>query len=259
MPNILDDIVAAKKEEVRRLRSEKSIHGGRTSEKRPFIDAIAQAQGLGIIAEIKKASPSKGIISTDFDPEAIAIKYEKGGAATISVLTDEKYFQGALSYLTTVREAISLPVLRKDFIIDTLQVQQSAAYNADAMLLIAAILGKGQLEELYSATLELGIDPLIEIHSMKECERVLALSPTPRCIGINNRDLKSFETNISTTLAIVPHIPKDIVVISESGIQTRAHAEALKKAVVRGLLVGESLMRSEDPGNLIKELKCLDE
>jgi Indole-3-glycerol phosphate synthase len=256
MPNILDDIVATKKEEVRRLRSEKSIHGGRTSEKRPFIDAIEQAQGLGIISEIKKASPSKGIISTDFDPEAIAQKYEKGGAAAISVLTDEKYFQGSLSYLTIARDTVSLPVLRKDFIIDTLQVRQSAACNADAMLLIAAILGKGQMEELYSATLELGLDPLIEIHSMQECERVLALSPTPRCIGVNNRDLKTFETNIATTFSIVPHIPKDIVVISESGIQSNEQAQVLQKAGVRGLLVGESLMRSEDPGKLIKELKC---
>ena len=155
-----------------------------------------------------------------------------------------------------VRDAVSLPVLRKDFIIDPLQVQQSAACNADAMLLIAAILGKGQMEELYSAALELGLDPLIEIHSMEECERVLALSPTPRCIGINNRDLMTFETNIATTLAIVPHIPKDIVVISESGIQSVEQAKTLQKAGVRGLLVGESLMRQEEPGKLIKELKC---
>lgn len=257
MPTILDDIVAAKKEEVRRLRSDKSIHGGRTSENRPFIDAIAQTKGLGIIAEIKKASPSKGIIATDFDPATIARTYEKGGAAAISVLTDEKYFKGALSYLTAARNTVSLPVLRKDFIIDTLQVRQSAAYNADAMLLIAAILGKQQLEELYSAALELGLDPLMEVHSMRECERVLALFPTPRCIGINNRDLMTFETDIATTLAIVPYIPKNIVCVSESGIQTRAHAEALQKAGVRGLLVGESLMRKKNPGELIEELKCL--
>jgi indole-3-glycerol phosphate synthase len=258
MPTILDSIVAVKKEEVRRLRTDKSIHGGRTSEKRPFIEAIAQAQGLGIIAEVKKASPSKGIISADFDPKAIAEKYEKGDAAAISVLTDETYFKGALSYLAIVKETVSLPVLRKDFIIDPVQVRQSAASNADAMLLIAAILGKGQMEELYSAALELGLDPLIEIHSMKECERVLALSPTPRCIGINNRDLRTFETNIAVTLSIVPHIPQGIVTISESGIQTRAQAETLLKAGVRGLLVGESLMRSKDPSDLIKELRCVD-
>ena len=256
MPNILDDIIATKKEEVRRLQRDTSIRGGRTSEKRPFIDAIAQAQGLGIIAEVKKASPSKGVITADFDPEIIARKYEKGGASALSVLTDEKYFQGSLSYLTMVREAASLPVLRKDFIIDPRQVQQSAVYNADAMLLIAAILAKGQMEELYSAALELGLDPLIEIHLMEECERVLMLSPAPRCIGINNRDLMTFETNIATTLAIVQHIPKDIVVISESGIQSVEQAKTLQKAGVRGLLVGESLMREEEPGNLIKELKC---
>jgi indole-3-glycerol phosphate synthase len=258
MPNILHDIVATKREEVRRLKKDASIHGGRTSEKRPFIEAIAQARGLGIIAEVKKASPSKGVISVDFNPEAIAKAYEKGKATAISVLTDEKYFLGALSYVTTVRDAAQLPVLRKDFIIDPLQVLQSAAINADAMLLIAAILGKGQMEELYSATLELGLDPLIEIHSIAECERVLALSPTPQCIGINNRDLMTFETNIAATLAIVPYIPHGMVCISESGIRTRAHAEALLKAGVRGLLVGESLMRCENPSDLIKELKCED-
>ena len=260
MPTILDDIVATKKEEVRRLRTNKSIHGGRTSEKRPFIEAVAHARGLGIIAEIKKASPSKGVISADadFDPEAIAQKYEKGNASAISVLTDERYFKGTLSYLTMVKDVVSLPVLRKDFIIDPLQVQQSAANNADAMLLIAAILGKGQMEELYSAALELGLDPLIEIHSLDECERVLELSPAPRCIGINNRDLKTFETYIAVTLAIAPHIPQGIVCVSESGIRTRAHAEALLKAGVRGLLVGESLMRCKDPSGLIKELKCED-
>jgi indole-3-glycerol phosphate synthase len=256
MPSILDSIVATKKEEVRRLRADTSIRASRSSEKRPFIDAIAKALGLGIIAEIKKASPSKGVISTDFDPEAIAVNYEKGNATAISVLTDVKYFQGALSYLTIVRDAVSLPVLRKDFIIDPLQVQQSAAYNADAMLLIAAILGQGQMEELFSAALECGLDPLIEIHSMGECERVMKLSPTPRCIGINNRDLKTFETNIATTLSIVPNIPQGIVIISESGIQTREHAQALQKAGVKGLLVGESLMRKKEPGDLIKELRC---
>jgi indole-3-glycerol phosphate synthase len=256
MTNILADIVATKKEEVRRLRSDSTIHRGRIDEKRPFIDALAKAEGLGIIAEVKKASPSKGVISADFDPKVIAEKYGKGGATAISVLTDEKYFQGSLSYVTLVRETVSLPVLRKDFIIDPLQVRQSAAINADAMLLIAAILDPGQMEELYSAALELNLDPLMEIHSMKECERVLALSPPPRCIGINNRDLATFKTDISLTLSIVGNIPQGIVIISESGIQTHEHAEALQKAGVRGLLVGESLMRSSDPGELIKELKC---
>jgi indole-3-glycerol phosphate synthase len=259
MPNILADIVATKKEEVRRLRSDSSIHRGRTDEKRPFIAALAEAKGLGIIAEVKKASPSKGIISADFDPKAISEKYEKGGASAISVLTDEKYFQGSLSYLTIVRETVLLPVLRKDFIIDPLQVVQSAAINADAMLLIAAILYRGQMEELYSAALELNLDPLMEIHNMRECESVLALSPIPRCIGINNRDLATFKTDIATTLSIVGNIPQGIVILSESGIQTREHAEVLQKAGVRGLLVGESLMRSAEPGKLIKELKCFDE
>jgi len=176
MPTILDDICRHKKGRSPPP-AEGHINPWRTDlRKATFIDAIAQAQGLGIIAEVKESVPSKGVITADFDPEIIARKYEKGGASALSVLTDEKYFQGSLSYLTMVREAASLPVLRKDFIIDPGRCSRARYTNADAMLLIAAVLAKGQMEELYSAALELGLDPLIEIHSMQECERVLMLS-----------------------------------------------------------------------------------
>jgi indole-3-glycerol phosphate synthase len=254
MPRFLDEIIAAKKEEVRTLRARKLQAPGRSSAKRDFVKALVKCEGLAVIAEVKKASPSKGIIASSFNPVAIAKTYEKGQAAAVSVLTDEKYFQGALSYLEDVRSAISLPVLRKDFIIDPVQVIQSACANADAMLLIAAILDQNQMQELYCAAIELSIDPLLEVHSMKECERVLKLSPTPQMIGINNRDLQTFETSLSTTLSIVGNIPREIVVISESGISTQEHTSALFKAGVRGVLIGESLMRADDPAVLIKTL-----
>jgi indole-3-glycerol phosphate synthase len=255
MPNILETIVAAKKEEVRRLRS--MNRGARTSPQRPFIEAIAGARGLAMIAEVKKASPSKGVISPSFDPVAVAETYEKGGATAVSVLTDEKYFQGSRMYLEAVREKIALPVLRKDFIIDPVQVFESAAMNADAMLLIVAILGFSQMQELFSAALELFIDPLVEVHSIKECETALKLTPAPRLIGINNRDLKTFETDISTTLSIKRNMPPETMVVSESGICSREQAQTLLRAGVKGVLVGESLMRSRDPAGMIKELTDL--
>jgi indole-3-glycerol phosphate synthase len=254
MPQFLDAILATKKEEVRRLLSQKIGSAGRSSPKKPFIEAIANAAGLAVIAEVKKASPSKGVISATFDPIAIADTYEKGGATAISVLTDEKYFQGSLRYLEAVREKVTLPVLRKDFIIDPVQVLESAQTGADAMLLIVAILDMNQMRELYFAAMELSLDPLIEVHTMKECERVLKLSPLPRLIGINNRDLSTFETDISTTISIIKNIPREVMVISESGIGTKEQAQALFRAGVKGILAGESLMRSPDPAGLIQEL-----
>jgi indole-3-glycerol phosphate synthase len=258
MPNILETIVATKKEEVRVLCSKKIDKGGRTSPHRPFIDAIAESAGLSIIAEVKKASPSKGVIAHSFDPIAIAETYENSGARGISVLTDEKYFQGSRAYLEAVREKVRLPVLRKDFIIDPLQVFESAAMNADAILLIVAILDFNQMQELYAAAAELSIDPLVEVHTMKECETALRLSPTPRLVGINNRDLKTFETDISTTLSIIKIIPREVNVISESGIGTQEQARTLFKAGVKAILAGESLMRSKDVAGLIKELTNAD-
>jgi indole-3-glycerol phosphate synthase len=257
MPNFLDSIRTTKKKEVGRLRSQKTGKSSRTSPQRSFIEAIAKSSGFAVIAEVKKASPSKGVLSPSFDPVAIAKTYEMGGATALSVLTDETYFLGSLSHLEAVRECVRLPVLRKDFIIDPLQVFESAKAGADALLLIAAILDMSQMQELYSAAGELSMDPLVEVHTMKECERALKLSPLPPLIGINNRNLSTFETDISTTLSIIKNIPREVLVISESGIGSKEQAQMLFHAGVRGVLAGESLMRSKDPAGLIRELSDL--
>jgi indole-3-glycerol phosphate synthase len=254
MPSILDTILAEKKEEVKRLQRERGRFSGRSSERRPFAKSLRSQGGPAIIAEIKKASPSRGVIRNDFDAQAIAKQYADGGAAALSVLTDEKFFMGAPAHLEAARNAVTLPVLRKDFIIDPVQVAQTAFMNADAMLLIAAALSQGQMDELYCAGREAGLDILIEIHSTKELDRVLKLSPWPACIGVNNRDLATFKTDIKTTLAIAPHVPKEITLVSESGIENGDQAKELFKAGVSALLVGESLMRLDDPGKLIREL-----
>ena len=257
MPSILDTILVAKKEEVKRLYKERGRFSSRFSEHRPFAKSLRRQGGPAVIAEIKKASPSRGVIRSDFDPEAIAKQYADGGAAALSVLTDEKFFMGTSAHLEAARNAVSLPVLRKDFIIDPIQVAQTASMNADAMLLIAAALSQSQMDELYCAGREAGLDILIEIHSSKELDRVLKLSPLPLCIGVNNRDLATFKTDIKTTLSIAPHVPKEIALVSESGIENGDQAKELYKAGASALLVGDSLMRAEDPGKLIKELSCL--
>lgn len=255
MPSILDTIIAAKTEEVRRLRRERGQFSGRTGDRRPFVKALRRESGPAIIAEIKKASPSKGVIAREFDPAAIAQKYHAAGAAALSVLTDEKFFQGSRASLETARNAAPLAVLRKDFIIDPVQVLQTAAMNADAMLLIVAVLSRGQLDELYCAGREQGLDILFEVRTARELDQVLSLSPLPTCIGVNNRDLATFETNVAATLAIAPHVPRDMVLVSESGIENADQAAMLYKAGVSALLVGESLMRAKDPGKLIGQLR----
>jgi indole-3-glycerol phosphate synthase len=247
---ILDTILSEKREEVKRLRSQRGGFAGRSGEVRPFVTALVQP---AVIAELKKASPSRGVIRKDFDPVSIAKRYFDGGAAALSVLTDELFFKGSQAYLETARKTMPLPVLRKDFIIDPIQVEQTSSMNADAMLLIAAILSDDQMNELYCAGREAGLDMLIEVHSAGELDRVLRLSPLPACIGINNRDLATFTTDIATTLTIAPHVPKEITLVSESGIENAKQARELFKAGVSALLVGESLMRSDDPGKMIKE------
>jgi indole-3-glycerol phosphate synthase len=254
MPNILDTIISSKKDEVARLKKDRGRFDGRSSSHRPFVAAIRQPGKLSVIAEIKKASPSKGVIRPDFDPVSIAEAYHRGGAAAISVLTDGKFFMGSQKYMEDARSAVPLPVLRKDFIIDPIQVSQTAAMNADAMLLIAACLSDQQMQELFCAAAENILDVLLEIHNTKELDRALKLSPLPDCIGVNNRDLATFKTDIATTLSIAPHVPKEIVLVSESGIETGDQAKLLYKAGVSAILVGETLMRSEDPEKVIKEL-----
>ena len=254
MPNILDTIISAKKDEIALLRKSRSRFAGRTSDPRPFIKALLHPDRLSIIAEIKKASPSKGVIRPDFDPVSVAEAYHKGGAAALSVLTDEKFFMGSQQYLEDARNAVPLPVLRKDFIIDPIQVEQTASMNADAMLLIAACLSDSQMQELFSAAWENRLEVLLEIHSTKEMDRAFKLSPLPACLGVNNRDLATFRTDIATTLTIAPHVPRDIVLVSESGIENSDQAQQLYKAGVSAILVGETLMRSDDPEKAIKEL-----
>jgi indole-3-glycerol phosphate synthase len=252
MPTVLDSIVEQKRREVAALRARGGNAGRRSEPRRPFALALCREGELTVIAEVKKASPSRGVIRPDFDPEAIARTYHAGGAAALSVLTDETFFQGSLDYLANVRRAVPLPVLRKDFIIDPLQVQQAAAANADALLLIAAILSDGQLSELAACAAACDVEVLVEVHDAGELERVLRLSPT--LIGINNRDLRTFTCDIGTTLGLVRAIPRGVTVVSESGIENGNQAAQLLRAGVSAVLVGESLMRLADPGPLIREI-----
>lgn len=254
MNQVLRTILEQKKQEVSILKKRRGDFSGRQSPKRDFTGCFKGRDKLSIIAEVKKASPSKGVIRENFDPVQIALSYQKGGADAVSVLTDEKFFQGHEEFLITVREQISLPVLRKDFIIDPLQVEHTAWMNSDAMLLIAAALDDIQIRDLYQAALNLELDPLIEIHSLKELDRVMKLGPS--LIGINNRDLNTFKTDIAVTIELIKHIPPEIAVISESGIHSREQTLELFKAGIGGILVGESLMRTEEPGSLIATLSC---
>lgn len=206
---------------------------------------------ISVIAEIKKASPSRGLIRQDFDPETIARSYEKAGAAAISVLTDQTFFGGSLQDLTMVRRAVSIPVLRKDFIVDRYQLLESRVAGADAVLLIAAVLGQ-ELAEFLEMSRSLGLEVLVETHTEEEV--LLALASGAPIIGINNRDLKTFEVNLRTTLDLAPLVPTDRVLVSESGIRDKQDLIRLAGAGVRAVLVGETLMRAEDPGQKLKEL-----
>jgi len=207
---------------------------------------------IALIAEVKKASPSKGLIRPDFDPVEIAKTYEAAGASAISVLTDEKYFQGRLEYLTAVHDAVSLPVLRKDFIIDPYQVYEARVARADAVLLIVAAMPIEQLKNLMALATELGMASLVEVHSPEELD--IALAAGAKIIGINNRNLQTFETKLETTLELASRVPGDRILVSESGIFTRSDVERLMAAGVDAILVGESLMRAQDISLKIKEL-----
>lgn len=202
-----------------------------------------------VIAEIKKASPSKGLIRPDFDPAAIARSYEAGGAACLSVLTDVDFFEGSDAYLGEARAACGLPVLRKDFIVDKYQVFETRAIDADAMLLIAAALDGAALPNLHAFALDCGLDVLVEVHDTFDLQRALQLpNATRTLIGINNRDLRSFETRIDTTLGLRRSVPPDRLLVTESGIATRGDVARLRAVGVHAFLVGETLMRADDPG-----------
>lgn len=259
-PTILRRILARKAEEVAERRAKDSLDSleGRIREQaapRPFGLALQQRVAAGdsaVIAEIKKASPSKGVIREDFHPALIAASYQLGGASCLSVLTDLDYFQGSDSYLQQARAACDLPVLRKDFTVDPYQVIEARAIGADAVLLIVAALADAQMRELAQTAREVGVDVLVEVHDRAELERALEL-PTP-LIGINNRDLHTFETRLQTTLDLLPYIPAQRLVITESGIHTAADVALMREANVNTFLVGEAFMRADDPGAKLREL-----
>lgn len=211
---------------------------------RDFASALRAAPDVALIAEVKKASPSAGLIRADFQPVQIAQAYARAGATCLSCLTDEPYFQGRLEYLTAIRAEVALPVLRKDFMLDPYQVYEARAAGADCILLIAECLDDCRLRELYFLASELGMESLIEIHDRENLERVLRLEPA--LLGINNRDLKAMVTNLDHSIELAAQVPASVFLISESGIRTRADVERLKSHGIRGILVGESLMKQPD-------------
>ena len=253
---MLNRIIAEKREEVaQRKRSlPLSTLKERIAQRKAPLDFASALSGDGIrlIAEVKRASPSRGILCADFDPVALAKTYAQAGAAAISVLTEVNYFQGSIDHLVAIREEVRLPLLRKDFIFDPYQIYESRAYGADALLLIVAILSQEQLGELLSLGRSLGLRCLVEVHNEGEVER--ALSSGAEIIGINNRDLKTFIVDISTTRRLRPLIPKERIVVSESGISRREDVEKLKEWGVRAVLVGEALVTAEDIPTKMKEL-----
>ncbi len=257
MTTILDRIVAAKREEVARakaLRPETSVcRAAETApEPRDFFGALDNGPPIRLIAEVKKASPSAGLIRADFDPPALARTYAAHGAACISVLTDEPFFQGSLDYLTAVRQAVGVPVLRKDFVIDPYQVFEARAAGADAVLLIAECLDDAMLDRLFRLIVDWKMTPLVEFYDEENLPRVLRLGA--RLVGINNRDLKTFRVDLEHTVRMRRKIPAEIRVVGESGVRTRADVERLEAAGVQAILVGESLMRQADVGRAVDEL-----
>jgi indole-3-glycerol phosphate synthase len=254
---VLDKIVAQKRDEIaaaKKRRSESDLERAVATAPpvRDFLTALKSARSIGLIAEIKKASPSAGLIREDFDPVEIAKIYERHGASCLSVLTDEQFFQGHLDYLTAVRNAVGLPVLRKDFVLDRYQVLEARAAGADAVLLIAECLDEQSLPELYEFILSLNMTALVELYEPSNLERVLALDPP--LVGVNNRNLKSFVTDLKHTVHLATKMPKGVLLVSESGIRTRADVVRLQAAGCGAILVGETLMRSPDIGRMVDEL-----
>ena len=259
-PDILNRIVRRKLEEI--VERVERVPFAALAEKleeappvRGFADAIAArlaAGEPGVIAEIKRASPSKGIIRERFEPAAIAASYQAGGAACLSVLTDVDFFQGHDDYLRAARDACNLPVIRKDFIVDPYQVYEARALGADCILLIVACLGDTQMSELNALARHLGMDVLVEVHDGAELARALPLGN--RLMGINNRDLRTFGVSLETTLGLLGRIPEGTIVVTESGIHSREDVAAMRGRGVHGFLVGEAFMRAEDPGARLREL-----
>jgi indole-3-glycerol phosphate synthase len=260
MSDILQRIVEVKRDEIAAARPKRSAAdlqdiARAQSAPRGFAAAMRAHIGRGdaaVIAEVKKASPSKGVLRADFDPAAIAASYAKHGAACLSVLTDVQFFQGHADFLAQARAACALPVIRKDFMIDPYQVVEARAMGADAILLIAACLGDGQMGELEAAAFEQGLDVLVEVHDGDELDRALRLK-TP-LVGINNRNLRTFEVTLQTTLDLMGNVPADRVLVTESGILAQPDVAKMRGAGVHAFLVGEAFMRAPDPGVALEAL-----
>ncbi|RFA31228.1 indole-3-glycerol-phosphate synthase [Alkalilimnicola ehrlichii] len=259
-PDVLKKILRRKAEEVgeRSLAIDYKTLQARVADLPPPRGFVAQLQRhiaagrAGVIAEIKRASPSKGLIREHYDPAAIARTYEAAGASCLSVLTDRDFFQGSDEHLQVAREACSLPVLRKDFVIDPYQIYEARLLGADCVLLIVAALGDPLLRELYEIARSLQLDVLVEVHDAEEMARALALNPP--MVGVNNRNLRTFDTDIKTTLALRGQVPAGVTLITESGIHTREEVELMTENGIHGFLIGESFMRSSDPGEKLREL-----
>lgn len=258
--NILDEIVEEKKREVAKLPARIIAAGDlrdallEHGERRDFITALKNPlrNSVALIAEVKKASPSAGIICKDFDPIRIAKEYEAAGASCLSVLTDEKYFKGSLDYLRQIRAAVKLPLLRKDFIIDERQILEAIEWGADAILLIVSILSDEQLQKFHSLAVDAGLAVLVEVHDEAELNRALKINPA--LLGVNNRDLKTFKVDLGTTEKLAAKVGHEKILVAESGIHTRADVERLKKCGARAILVGESLLRDDNIQSKIREL-----
>ena len=251
MKEFLEKILAVKREEIAKRR-QRGLYF------RPFWDRQIlslkerlSSPGFHLIAEIKRASPSKGLIAEKFHPVRIAREYQQGGASAISCLTDEPFFKGHLEYLAAIREEVSLPLLRKDFIIDEIQLEEARAFGADAVLLIVAALEPKRLLELIRAAKNLGLEALVEVHQEEELE--IALTAGAEIIGINNRNLHTFEVDLKTCLRLAPKVPKGVPVVAESGLKKPEDLKLLKEAGIKAALIGESLMRAEDKAAQIKK------
>ena len=255
--DILRQIVSTKRDEIARAKAAVPESELRARLKdapilRDFFTPLAAGGPIKLIAEVKKASPSKGVIRADFDPVAIARIYEESGASCLSVLTDQQYFQGRLDYLTQIRAAVSLPLLRKDFILETYQLLEARIAGADAVLLIAECLDDCNLRKLHNEAIELGLAPLVELYEPANLPRVLTAGAT--LVGVNNRDLKTFEVDLSHCIRLRDQVPLDSVFVAESGIHERSDVLRLEEAGVDAMLVGESLMREADIGTAVRRL-----
>lgn len=256
---ILEKIISQKIEDIEKRKktlSEKELRQNIKIRDKNVLKQSLMKPGVRLIAEVKRASPSKGILRHNLDPVQLAKTYEKAGAAAISVLTEQPYFLGTIKDLTKVKSAVSLPVLQKDFILDPYQIYEANVLGADAILLIACILSKEKLKHFICLAKSLGLDPLVEVHNKAELEKALACEA--EIIGINNRDLFTFQTTIRTTMELAPKIPKDKLIVSESGIFSKDDVEKVRQAGAKGILVGEGLVKSENVLRKIQELSLGD-